>query len=95
MKKHNLTKLWDMFGIVGDVVVSVRLLHPVNVADVLQPFTHHFPRADIHQMLAFDLLHQVIKGTFKDHLVTWVEEYLVEHYGKAHANRIMDDIDCW
>jgi hypothetical protein len=23
MKKHNLTELWDMFGIVGDVVVRM------------------------------------------------------------------------
>jgi hypothetical protein len=59
----------------------------------MQPFTDHFPRADIHQMLAFDLLHQLIKGTFKDHLVTWVGEYLVQEYGEAHANLIMDDID--
>ncbi|KAI9569828.1 hypothetical protein HD554DRAFT_2037827 [Boletus coccyginus] len=30
----------------------------------------HFPRADIHELIVLDLLHQLIKGTFKDHLVT-------------------------
>lgn len=44
-------------------------------------------------MLSPDLLHQVIKGSFKDHLVTWVGEYLEEHEGKAKAAVIMDDID--
>jgi hypothetical protein len=58
-----------------------------------QPFTNDFPRADIHELIAPDLLHQVIKGTFKDHLVSWVEEYLVHTYGRARANEILDDID--
>ncbi|KAH9047251.1 hypothetical protein EDB84DRAFT_1557647 [Lactarius hengduanensis] len=49
--------LWDAFGIYKDVV----------------PFTHSFPRADIHELIAPDLLHQVIKGVFKDHLVAWIE----------------------
>jgi hypothetical protein len=44
-------------------------------------------------MLSPDLLHQVIKGTFKDHLVTWIGEYLELHEGKAKAVAIMDDID--
>ncbi|EGN94008.1 hypothetical protein SERLA73DRAFT_78385 [Serpula lacrymans var. lacrymans S7.3] len=57
------------------------------------PFTHDFPRADIHKILAPDLLHQVIKGTFKDHLVTWVENYLNLMYGKKRAEEISDDID--
>ena len=40
-----------------------------------------------------DLLHQLIKGGFKDHLVTWVGEYLELEHGKAKAAEIMDDID--
>lgn len=60
---------------------------------VLQPFTARFPRADIHELLCSDLLHQVIKGTFKDHLVTWVGEYLVLVHGSTAAAAIMADID--
>jgi hypothetical protein len=62
-------------------------------ADGLQPFTFDFPRADIHEILSPDLLHQLIKGTFKDHLVTWVGEYLVLEHGQNRANEILDDID--
>jgi hypothetical protein len=66
-----------------------------NDADssIHQPFTDHFPRADIHQMLSFDLLHQLIKGTFKDHLVEWVGDFLVARHGDAGGNCILDDID--
>jgi hypothetical protein len=63
----------------------------------LQPFTTWFttafPRADIHELLAPDLLHQVIKGTFKDYVVTWVEKYINEKYPKAEAECILADID--
>jgi hypothetical protein len=58
-----------------------------------QPFTASFPHADIHELLSLDLLHQVIKGCFKDHLVTWVGEYLVWEHGEARAAAIMADID--
>lgn len=60
---------------------------------VWQPFTTSFPRADIHELLSCDLLHQVIKGTFKDHLVAWVEDYLKLKHGKSAAAKIMSDID--
>jgi hypothetical protein len=61
----------------------------------IKPFTSEFPRADIHELIAPDILHQVIKGTFKDHLVLWVELYLEKVHGKNHASVILDDIDCW
>ncbi|OJT10478.1 hypothetical protein TRAPUB_13008, partial [Trametes pubescens] len=70
--------LWDVFGINNDV----------------QPFTTFFPRADIHELLTPDLLHQLIKGTFKDHIVAWVVEYVkITADTEREANRILDDID--
>ncbi|KAJ6631376.1 hypothetical protein B0H10DRAFT_2159741 [Mycena sp. CBHHK59/15] len=69
--------MWDQYGVVPDIL----------------PFTWDFPRADIYELLSPDLLHQVIKGTFKDHLVAWVGEYLENEHGKAKAKKIMADID--
>ncbi|TFK60592.1 hypothetical protein BDN72DRAFT_872887 [Pluteus cervinus] len=69
--------LWDEWGIDDGVI----------------PFTRDFPRADIHELLSSDLLHQVIKGTFKDHLVTWVEEYLQLTHEKSTAAKFMDELD--
>ena len=60
-----------------------------------QPFTNAIPRANIHKLFTPDLLHQVIKGTFKDHLVMWVEEYLVITHSWVHPDEILDDIDQW
>ncbi|KAJ7238115.1 hypothetical protein B0H12DRAFT_1204309 [Mycena haematopus] len=69
--------LWDDYGVRADVI----------------PFTNGFPRADIHEILSSDLLHQVIKGTFKDHLVSWVNEYLHNTHGEKRALEIIQDID--
>jgi hypothetical protein len=52
-----------------------------------------FPQVDIYEVIAPDILHQVIKGTFKDHLVTWVEEHLILVHGKTHAAVVLDNID--
>ncbi|KAF8270532.1 hypothetical protein EI94DRAFT_1486883, partial [Lactarius quietus] len=59
------------------------------------PFTYLFPCANIYELLVPDLLHQLIKCVFKDHLVEWVLEYLnyVTH-GKKASLEIIKDIDC-
>ncbi|KAJ7196663.1 hypothetical protein GGX14DRAFT_375923 [Mycena pura] len=73
----SLKDLWDEFGIVGDLI----------------PFTSGFPRADIHELLTMDLLHQIIKGTFKDHIVDWVHQHIAAIHPNAEALRILADID--
>ncbi|KAJ6622831.1 hypothetical protein B0H10DRAFT_1944422 [Mycena sp. CBHHK59/15] len=77
MEGCTLKELWDDFGLVGDLI----------------PFTTGFPRADIHELISMDLLHQVIKGTFKDHVVDWVETYIRTNHEKPEADRILADID--
>ncbi|KAN0140196.1 hypothetical protein V8E53_002092 [Lactarius tabidus] len=67
VKKFDSRTVWDSFGIYEDVV----------------PLTHSFPQANIHKLLAPDLLHQVIKGIFKDHLILWVGLYLECVHSKA------------
>lgn len=52
-----------------------------------------FPRASVHSLIAPDLLHQIIKGCFKDHLVTWIEEFIEKTEGKQKKDEIMADID--
>jgi hypothetical protein len=60
---------------------------------LVQPFTNDFQRADIHELLAPDLLHQVIQGTFKDHIVKWIQDYLYITNERGRADEILDDID--
>ncbi|THH16005.1 hypothetical protein EW146_g4567 [Bondarzewia mesenterica] len=77
MDAYDDKELWDNHGIIPDVM----------------PFTARFPQADIHELISFDILHQVIKGTFKDHLIAWVEQYLKIVHPAGVAIAIMADID--
>ncbi|KAN0134193.1 hypothetical protein V8E53_007965, partial [Lactarius tabidus] len=74
---YNPRVLWDDFGVRHNIV----------------PFTYFFPHADIHELLAPDLLHHLIKGVFKDHLVDWVMEYLYVTHGEKKSLEIIEDID--
>ncbi|KAH8984072.1 hypothetical protein EDB86DRAFT_3066193 [Lactarius hatsudake] len=56
-------------------------------------FTNDFPRACVYELLSPDLLHQLIKGTFKDHLVQWVTVYIRRKHRGAPGKAILDDID--
>jgi len=88
--------IWENYGIVDNAIVShwpVQLT--LLISPSLKPFTEHFPRADIYELITPDLLHQVIKGVFKDHLVEWVVEYLEKEHGKAKSEAILDEIDRW
>lgn len=90
--------LWHDFGIHLDVVVWIQvfIIYALRLIHVTpQAFTHSFPCADIHLLLAPDLLHQLIKGTFKDHLVTWVSDYLHAVHGEKKALEVITDIDHW
>jgi len=86
-----------MYGIVDGITVSPVPSRSTTCGDLPchppQPFTEHFPRANIHELITPDLLHQLIKGVFKDHLVEWVCECLRRQHGKAMANLILDEID--
>ncbi|KAH9015025.1 hypothetical protein EDB84DRAFT_1277471, partial [Lactarius hengduanensis] len=77
VKTFDRNILWDDFGLRHNIVL----------------FTCSFPRADIHELLAPDLLHQLIKGVFKDHLVEWVLEYLHQTHREKAALEIIEDID--
>jgi len=69
--------------------------HNLSLIVDLQPFTQDFLRANIYKMISPNMLHQLIKGIFKDHLVTWVCDYLYNEHGETQADVILDDIDRW
>ncbi|KIJ04990.1 hypothetical protein PAXINDRAFT_21730 [Paxillus involutus ATCC 200175] len=77
VEEFRLKALWDEYRIVGQLV----------------PFTNDFPQADIHSLLLLDLLHQIIKGMFRDHPIDWVEQYIKKFNSKTDASAILDDID--
>ncbi|KAN0084625.1 hypothetical protein V8E55_008129 [Tylopilus felleus] len=72
----------------------------INELDLVQlwdkfgiPFTNNFPRADICCFLSPNIIHQLIKGTFKDHLVDWVKKFLVKMHNQTQPDIILNDID--
>ena len=91
-------ELWDDWGVVNDVTVNIlpslfqakSLIHSTFLA-----IHSTFSPRDICEMISPDLLHQIIKGAVKDHIVDWVTQWLINTHGKAHANKVLEDIDHW
>ena len=48
---------------------------------------------DIHDLLSPGILHLLIEGAFKDHIVTWVNDYIKATHSDWEAKKILDDID--
>ena len=88
VEMFELGQLWDEYGLIGDVVVSpsyhifMAVVILTTYSIILQPFTSHFPCTDIDELLTPDLLHQLIKGAFKDHIVTWIVTYIEAKHTK-------------
>lgn len=85
--------MWYGYGIISDVVVCSTLHTPFSYTDIYKPFTVLFPHANIHELLAPDLLHQIIKGTFKDHLIDWITKYILDSYGNVDGKEKLAELD--
>lgn len=90
---HELGELWKRFGIIGDIVVCADFCIAKRLLTYIKPFTSDFPRADINELISPDILHQLIKGGFKDHLVSWIEELIYSTHTKKEAKQILAEID--
>ena len=101
VEMFKLGQLWDEYGLIGDVVVSpsyhifMAVVVCTTYSIILQLFTSHFPHTDIHELLTLGLLHQLIKGAFKVHIITWIVTYIDAKHMKRWANQILNDIDHW
>jgi len=86
--------LWVEYGIDDDIIVCPFYSDLIFLGLIdFQPFTHDFLCANIYEMISPDILHQLIKGIFKDHLVSWVCDYLYQEHSESWANAILDDIN--
>ena len=64
----NLLKHHENGTLIGDLETHFKSL---GIRAVHKPFWANLPHTDVFRMFMPDLLHQLHKGVFKDHLVKW------------------------
>ncbi|KAF8546144.1 hypothetical protein OG21DRAFT_1377164, partial [Imleria badia] len=57
------------------------------------PFTNDLLRTDTYILLTPNILHQLIKGAFKDHLIDWIAKFICRQDSSGQSPVILDDID--
>jgi hypothetical protein len=89
--KYNPRHLWYTYGINSAIQVRETCIYHTT-ANFSQPYTTLIGHGDIHKLITPDLLHQLIIGTFKDHLIEWIQEYLHQD-GESEGDQVLDIIN--